>query len=65
LLNTEASQSTTRKTATLDKEKSADRNATISGSSAGAPAPISRAEAEGFVAHFGARLATDFPEASA
>ena len=49
----------------LDNGKSADRSATmlqLIGRRSGA---IPRAEAEGFIANFGARLAIDFPDANA
>ena len=49
----------------FDTEKSADRHDTmlrLIGRRAGA---LSRAQAESFIASFGARLATDFPEANA
>lgn len=49
----------------LDKEKSADRHATILRLIGRRSGKLSRAGSEEFIANFGARLATDFPEANA
>lgn len=49
----------------LDQEKSTDRHATILRPIGRRSGHVSRAEAGGFIANFGARLATDFPEANA
>src|SRR6202035_4298614 len=49
----------------LDKEKSSDRHATILRLIGRRSATLTRAEATGFIANFGARLAADFPEANA
>ncbi len=49
----------------LDKEKSADRHATILQVIGRRSGDVSRAEAERVVGEFGARLASDFPEANA
>jgi putative ABC transport system permease protein len=49
----------------LDREKSADRHATTLQLIGRRSSHLSRAAAERFIADFGARLATDFPEANA
>ena len=49
----------------LDKERSADRHATTLRLIGRRSNQLSRAESQAFIAHFGARLATDFPEANA
>jgi putative ABC transport system permease protein len=48
----------------FDKEKSADRHATMLRLIGRRSATLSRAETAGFIANFGARLAADFPEAN-
>jgi predicted permease len=49
----------------LDQQKSADRHSTILRLIGRRSDKISQAEANGFIANFGARLAKDFPEANA
>ncbi len=49
----------------LDQQKSVDRRGTILRLIGRRSEKLSRAEAEGFIANFGARLATDFPEVNA
>jgi putative ABC transport system permease protein len=49
----------------LDQEKSADRHSTILRLIGRRSDTLSRAEADAFVANFGARLASDFPEVNA
>ena len=49
----------------LDQQKSADRRSTILRLIGRRPATLSHAEADGFIANFGARLAGDFPEVNA
>jgi predicted permease len=49
----------------FDNGQSVDRSATMLQLIGRRSGTISRAEAEGFIANFGARLATDFPEANA
>jgi putative ABC transport system permease protein len=49
----------------LDQQKSADRRSTILRLIGRRSEKLSHAEAEGFIANFGARLAADFPEVNA
>jgi predicted permease len=49
----------------LDQQKSADRQTTFLRLSGRRADELSRAEANGFIANFGARLAADFPEVNA
>ncbi len=49
----------------LDQEKAADRRSTILRLIGRRSDKLSRAETDGFIANFGARLATDFPEVNA